>query len=78
MPKQKEISEFYIVKGNKRIDLPIGAIKEYFNPWSMSVYLGYNGELYIWISVGDASEAYGICLSVVDESIKFTLEWSSC
>ena len=75
--KGKEISALYIGNGNKRTNLPIDAIKEYFNP-QMSVFLGYENELYIYIGVGDASGAYGICLSVVDGIVKYVLKWSAC
>ena len=73
----KEIKALYIEWKNKRIDLPIDYIKNYFNPL-MVVHLGYENELYIYICVGDASESYGIYLSVVDGEIKYTLDHSAC
>ena len=75
--KGKEISALYIERGNKRTSLPIDVIKEYFNP-QMSVFLGYENELYILISVGDASDSYSIYLSVVDGMVKYVLKWSAC
>ena len=73
----KEISALYIEKGNKRTNLPIDAIKEYFNP-GMIVFFGHENELYIYISVGDASDSYSIYLSVVDGIVKYALEYSAC
>ena len=70
-----EIKALYIERRNKRIYLPIDTIKSYFNPNGLCVWLGYENELYIYISVGDGGEAYGIYLSVVNGVIKYTLEW---
>ena len=74
----KEIKALYIEWRNKRIDLPVDAIKDYFNPRTMVIWFGYENDLYIYISGGDASESFGIYLSVVDGVIKHTLEWGAC
>ena len=74
----KEMDALYIERGNRRTYLPIDVIKNYFNLRGMVVFLGYENELYIYIGGGDASESFGIYLSVVDGEIKFTLEYGAC
>ena len=52
----------------------INTLLSYINPRIMSVRLGYENVLYIFIQVGDGGDSYGIYLSAVDRVIKYTLE----
>lgn len=70
----KEIDALYIEKKNEKIVLSTDALKSYFNPREMVVFLGRENELYIYIAVDRNPESSGIYLSVVDGIIKYSLE----
>ena len=72
--KGKEIDALYIEKRNKKIVLSVNAIKSYFNPREMVVFLGRENELYIYITVDNNKESSGIYLSVVDGVVKYILK----
>jgi hypothetical protein len=73
-----EIASLTIIQNGQEKSLPIDHIKHCFNPVGMHVSIGLNGELYIEIGDGSASDYYRICLSVVNGIIRYATPNERC
>ena len=74
----REIKELIVNIPGRKYTLPVDAITNYFNPKWMTVYVGPEKELYIYIHCGTDGEPYSIMLSVVDGEIIFAKQTTSC
>jgi hypothetical protein len=64
-------------KGKKSI-LQSDKLKDLFDPNDLGVYIGMNGELYIFIGGSGDESQYGIWFSVVNREVKYTCFTNYC
>ena len=75
---EREIEALIINTPDKKYSLPVDAIKDYFNPHSMTVFVGPENELYISILCGNDGESFSLMLSVVNGKIIYVKDTSHC
>ena len=66
---KKEIEEIIITYKGNVIFLHENQFKNYYEPGYISIWLGFDGELYMYIGGGDGAGGYSVMLSIVNGDI---------
>jgi hypothetical protein len=72
---QTKVSEFYILntKTGLKTTIDCNIIDQLYNPFTMRVHTGKDGEFYIYLGLGFEGETYRFWLSIVDGKVVYQI-----